>query len=271
MREQAGAAAAKVPARSVWREPGTVITLIANLVPLIGVLTWGWDAFLLLTLYWMETVIVAVRTILQVAVSGDDGFRGAFPANGKAPAPPQKRAGPLSRIGIALFFTVHAGIFVGVHFSFLWVLFSGNWPARTGGALEFFRVAIVQEGLWVPLLIMTLAQVAPLMETPVLTLLARWRGRPALPVASSLSHGEIVTGLYARIVVMQLTIIAGAWLAIVLGSIGPLILLILAKVFIEVRWQGNPGAIPMFDKNKKEPSAAILRDGRPSKQVGEEG
>ncbi|MBN8964880.1 MAG: hypothetical protein J0H89_05750, partial [Rhizobiales bacterium] len=60
MGEQADATTAKVPARSVWREPGTIITLIANLVPLIGVLAWGWDAFLLLTLYWMETVIVAV-------------------------------------------------------------------------------------------------------------------------------------------------------------------------------------------------------------------
>jgi hypothetical protein len=269
MGEQADATTAKLPARSVWREPGTIITLIANLVPLIGVLAWGWDAFLLLTLYWMETVIVAVRTILQVAVSGDDGFRRAFPANGNATAPQQRRAGPLSRIGIALFFTVHAGIFIGIHFGFLWALFSGNWPARSGGVLEFFRIAIVEEGLWVPLLIMALAQAMPLMEGPALALLARWRGRPTRPIAAPLSHGEIVTGLYARIVVMQLTIIAGAWLAIMLGSIGPLILLILAKIFIEVRWRGNPDAIPIF--NKKKPPAATMRDGRPTTQVSEEG
>jgi hypothetical protein len=252
MGDHGGAAAAKVPARPPWREPATVITLIANLIPLVGVLTWGWDAFLLLTLYWMETVIVAVRTILQVAISGDG-----------------RPARASSRIGLALFFTFHAGIFIGVHFIFLWLLFSGDWPRRTGGVLEFFRFALVEEGLWVPLLIMAFAQAMPLLETPMRNLLARRQGRAPQPVAAPLSHGEIVTGLYARIIVMQFTIILGAWLAIVLGSTGPLILLILAKVFIEIRWRSSPDTLPIFDKQK--PSAAILRDGRPSGRVSEEG
>jgi hypothetical protein len=68
---------------------------------------------------------------------------------------------------------------------------------------------------------------------------------------------------------MQFTIILGAWLAIVLGSIGPLILLILAKVFIEIRWRSSPDTLPIFDKQKA--SAAILRDERPSGRVSEEG
>ncbi|MBN8907186.1 MAG: hypothetical protein J0H99_11305, partial [Rhodospirillales bacterium] len=109
-----------------------------------------------LTLYWMETVIVAVRTILQVAISGDG-----------------KPARASSRIGLALFFTFHAGIFIGVHFVFLWLLFSGDWPQRTGGVLEFFRVALVEEGLWVPRRIMALAQAMPLLEAPMRNLLAR--------------------------------------------------------------------------------------------------
>jgi hypothetical protein len=251
MGERGSAAAAKIRARPPWRQPATVITLIANLVPLVGVLAWGWDAFLLLTLYWMETVIVAVRTILQVAISGDG-----------------RPARPSSRIGLALFFTFHAGMFIGVHFLFLWLMFSGDWPRRTGGVLEFFRVALVEEGLWVPLLIMALAQTVPLLETPLLNLLARRQGRAPQPAAAPLSHGEIVTGLYARIIVMQFAIILGAWVAIALGSIGPLILLILAKIFIEIRWRNSPDALSIVDKQK--PSAAMLRDGRPIGNVSEE-
>jgi hypothetical protein len=45
-------------ARQVLR-PSTLILLIANLFPLYGIAYWGWDAFVLLMLYWMETGIIA--------------------------------------------------------------------------------------------------------------------------------------------------------------------------------------------------------------------
>ena len=34
--------------------PSVLILVAANLVPLIGVIFWGWDAFVLLMLYWLE-------------------------------------------------------------------------------------------------------------------------------------------------------------------------------------------------------------------------
>ena len=40
-----------------------LVGLIANLIPLYGVLYWQWDSFQLLMLYWMETVIIAFWTI----------------------------------------------------------------------------------------------------------------------------------------------------------------------------------------------------------------
>jgi hypothetical protein len=43
------------------------ISLIANLIPLYGVLYWQWDAFQLLMLYWTETVITPFWTIVGIA------------------------------------------------------------------------------------------------------------------------------------------------------------------------------------------------------------
>jgi len=206
--------AAATPARPLLLQPATVILLIGNLFPLVGVLLWGWDAFLLLTLYWMETVVIAVRTILQVA------------------AP--------NRLGLAAMFTVHAGMFIGIHFIFLWALFSGDWPQRTGGVVGFFESALVKEGLWIPLLILGAAQVFSLLHEPILRAIAAMRGRPMPADARPAAPGDIVKGLYGRILVMQLTIILGAWLAIALGSVGPLILLILAKVAVEIYWRDSP-------------------------------
>ena len=89
--------------------PSTLILIAANLVPLVGVLLWGWDAFVLLVLYWLETAVIAFWTIVRIAITprnalGDIKFQGS-----------DKPGAPL---GLALFFTLHAGIFMGVHFSF---------------------------------------------------------------------------------------------------------------------------------------------------------
>ena len=44
----------------------TWVLLVANLVPLAGVLFWGWDAFALLALFWMENVVVGVFSALRM-------------------------------------------------------------------------------------------------------------------------------------------------------------------------------------------------------------
>lgn len=46
----------------------TLLALAGNLVPLVGVLSWSWDPFQLLMLYWMETVVLAGWTMARIAV-----------------------------------------------------------------------------------------------------------------------------------------------------------------------------------------------------------
>ena len=53
---------AKVPTIRPLSWP--VTTAIAlNLIPVVGVLFWGWSAFALIFLYWLENLVVGVRTL----------------------------------------------------------------------------------------------------------------------------------------------------------------------------------------------------------------
>lgn len=73
--------------------------VIANLVPLVGVVALGWSAFSIVMAYVLETVIVGLYTWLRILLA-------------------QKT--PLGeRFGTAMFFTVHYGIFVAVQSVFL--------------------------------------------------------------------------------------------------------------------------------------------------------
>ena len=61
--------AARFPKESVTpvEKPVSAWVLVAaNLVPLAGVLFWGWDVFALLALFWMENVIIGVFFILRM-------------------------------------------------------------------------------------------------------------------------------------------------------------------------------------------------------------
>jgi hypothetical protein len=130
-------------------EPQALILLLGNLVPLIGVVAWGWDAFVLLMLYWLETAIIAFWSVLRIATMppaalGDIKYEGYD----KQPTP----------IALAAFFTVHAGLFMSVHFLFLWELFGGDWPRRVHGLRSFVDQIVIATGLWIPLAVLFVAR-----------------------------------------------------------------------------------------------------------------
>ena len=211
--------------------PATLILIAANLVPVIGVVLWGWDAFILLMLYWLETAVIAFWTIVRIATMrrdalGDIKFEGS-----------DKPAAPLA---LAAFFTVHAGIFMAVHFLFLWALFSGDWPQKIHGVRDFVDQVIVGSGLWVPLLVLFVVR-GLLMTFDVVepSLRRTFRLAPApTDKRATLSPAEsVLLGLYVRIFVMQVTIILGAWFAMLLGTASAYVFLIVVKTAIDVALQ----------------------------------
>jgi hypothetical protein len=197
----------------------------------VGVIAWGWDAFVLLMLYWLETAVIAFWTVLRVATMtpaalSDMNIEGS---GGK----------PASPIGLAAFITLHAGIFMFVHFLFLWELFGGDWTRKIHGVHSFVDQMVIATGLWVPLGVLFVVRGALMVYDGAKPALRRKLGLVEGPAEKSpLGPGEsIVFGLYIRIVVMQVTIILGAWFAMLAGNAGALAFLIAVKTAVDVSFQ----------------------------------
>jgi hypothetical protein len=207
----------------------TLFVLAANLLPLAGVWFWAWDAFLVLMIYWAETVIVAGWTLARIATM---------------PGPPGER-GPgrlIINAGKTAFFALHAGIFIAVHLFFLLVLFSGEWTGRTRGPIAFLNALFIESGAWVALLFAFIAGLIGFVTaTPPPTVVTALLRRadlaptPPAPAADTTDHlTPVITALYTRIIVMQVGIIFGAWISEQFGSRGPLAIVVVLKTVIEL-------------------------------------
>jgi hypothetical protein len=197
------------------RQPATLILIAANLVPLVGVIFWHWDAFILLMLYWLETAVIAFWTIVRIATLPRDALGNIRFSGSTSTASP---------LGFAAFVMLHVGIFMGVHFMFLWELFGGDWARRIHGPRDFVDQVIVATGLWVPLLALFVGRGLLMMFAsvePSLRRRFRLAPRPPDQHAATLGPAEMALfGLYLRIIIMQVTIILGAFVALLVGTVG---------------------------------------------------
>jgi hypothetical protein len=184
--------------------PGTLLLVAVNLIPVLGVVFWSWDAFELLVLYWCETAIVAFWTIVRL---------GLAPQTGPRPRPMAKR---LVR---ALFFALTILVFMCVHLAILWTVFSGDWAGRVHTAADFVDQLLIRNGAWLPLAVTFLVN-------GVLMLLDIAAGKGA--------GGSPLRDLYGRIVTLQVTLILGGLLATFIGGRTTLILLVAIRIMIEL-------------------------------------
>jgi len=206
--------------------PSTLILIAANLVPLLGIAFWHWDAFLLLVLYWMETAIIGFWTITSIAVA------------------PHQTVGPkmrqTSRLFLVPFFVVHSGIFMGVHFLFLWELFAADWARRVHNPVEFVSIIVIGAGLWVPLIALFISRgfsfllmTAGAHNLPAWLSLAPPDSQPADD--NPFSEKRLLGGFYSRNIVMHLTILIGGFFAVALGTTGALMFLVAIKIAIDLK------------------------------------
>lgn len=237
----------------------TLLVFAANLLPLAGVSYWGWDAFVVLMLYWAETVIVAGWTLARIATMPPD-LLGAIKVNG--------RERPGTNLSMTGFFAFHAGMFIGVHLVFLLALFSGDWASRMTRPFSFLYALFIESGAWVPLLLAFFGGfIGFVTATPQPSVVTRlmhqmYPTRPAF-VAHGLDPkkdhiGPLVGSLYARIFVMQIGIIFGAWFAQSFGNKAPLMIVIVLKSLVELRgwtpWKVSiDGDTLKFEEDKSTP------------------
>ncbi len=216
-----------MPYLHVLARPAGLILLAANAIPLLGVLFLHWDAFLLLLLYWTETAIIGFWTIwLMANISGRLlGSSKTDQALGKASI--------YLQIG---FLVMHAGIFMSVHFFFLWMLFSGAWRTKVHNVWGFVELILIGQGLWLPLVALFIARgIEPvlLVYGPDWYRKEKWGSdNPKKTI-----RDRLVKGFYSRIVVMQIAIIGSGFVVTVLGgaaAIAPLIFIVLLKTLIDL-------------------------------------
>ena len=213
--------------------PSTLILLAANLVPLVGVLLWGWDAFVLLMLYWLETAVIAFWTIVRIATMprdalGDIQFEGSDKPAGAARARGVLHAARRHLHGRAFHVSVGAVLRrLGAEDSRAARVRRPDRHRRPGCGCRCSCCFVVRGG----------ADDVRDASSPRLRRIFRLAPRRRTERAELSPAETVLFGLYVRIFVMQVTIILGAWFALLLGTAGAYVFLIAVKTAIDVAFQ----------------------------------
>ena len=119
-------------------------------------------------------------------------------------------------------------------------MFSGEWLKKVPGSSSILHALFVADGLWLALIFMFVSAWISYLGSAPPAYPRTERGltpNKALaqdPEAGSDAVGEVVGGLFVRIVIMQIAIIFGGMLARTYGSIAPLLIVIGCKTLIDV-------------------------------------
>lgn len=180
-----------------------------NLIPVIGVLFWGWSAFALIVLYWLENVVVGVRTLASMvanaAVAGGPSWVGAMLIGG--------------------FFTLHYGLFCFGHGIFVMALFGGS----------FYGDSIIDLGGAVGALFATQTNLAIGFASIVAWQAVQFFRFFASGEVRRTNAIELMGAPYPRIIVLHLTIIAGGFVLMLLNQpVGGIVVLALVKMAYDV-------------------------------------
>lgn len=202
-----------------------VALLVANAIPLVGALFLGWSLWTILAIYWLENGIVGLYSLAKILLAQGDVAPGL-----DAVARARLNAIPavVHRALFAIFFPIHYGFFWVGHGVFV-LGFLPAWSslATRGGLGGPSAVAAAVD--WPAAAL----GAATLVVSHGISFLVNflWRGefRSASPAA-------LVSAPYARVIVLHLTILFGAWAVILLGTpVAALLVLVLVKTVLDLR------------------------------------
>ncbi|MGC9325930.1 MAG: DUF6498-containing protein [Desulfomonilia bacterium] len=199
------------------------VLVTANLVPLSGVVLFGWDAAVIVLLYWSENIIIGFYNILKMVFLMDDG-RILIPG----------------KVFMVPFFCVHFGGFCAAHGFFLMTFFNLGSPEHALSFPHTWPGPLVFVQMLVSVIIHLWQNRPPGMEWPLLCLVLshgmsfvqNYLGRQEY---TSFSLNTLMGLPYKRIVLMHVAIIAGGLPVMVLGSPVPLlIVLVFLKIGLDI-------------------------------------
>jgi hypothetical protein len=187
--------------------PLAVAVLVAvNLVPLVGVLFWGWDVATILIAYWLENGVIGLINIPKIMLAARD-----------TPV-----IGPV----IAGFFALHYGGFWIGHGIFVFVIVG----MATRGAFGFFMgvdpIGNVARDPQVPLIALLL------LVSHGVSFFFNYMGRYEYLNTTPMKQ---MFQPYGRLVILHITIIVGAFFVIGLGQPVALVaLLVILKTAVDL-------------------------------------
>jgi len=177
-------------------DPRLIGAIAVNFIPLAGIFLFGWNAFDLMLLYWLENVIVGGLAVAKMLLGGILRGTGHFVVSATMSA----------------FFTAHYGLFCFVHGIFVWTLF-GDGAQQS---MNFFSPFDMARG------VLSHANAEPGFWWGALGLVAAYGG---MLLFWLFSRGWRETGMvaeftrpYVRIILLHVTIIVVAMPVMLLGS-----------------------------------------------------
>lgn len=209
----------------------------ANLLPIAGVLFWGWSVFEIVALYWFENVVIgAVNILKMLTASGDLSDNGETSLNAQPEIPDYLKnpaAGKLINHGAKFFmipfFTFHYGMFCFVHGIFVFALLGGkSGQMMTGSPFamigKMLPSAFASGGAWFALAIIF---------SHLFSFFTNYIGKGEFRRSSA---PGLMGAPYGRIVVLHIAIILGAFVITALGSsVSLLVLLIIGKIILDAK------------------------------------
>jgi hypothetical protein len=198
--------------------PSALVLLAANLVPLAGVLFFGWSVFATLLLFWVENVIVGGFNVLRMLWAQPDN--------------------PLiwaAKAGTIPFFIVHYGIFTTVHGVFVLSLFGGINQRGFPGPSAFLH-AVQGAGIWPAAL--------ALAASHGVSFAVNYIGAGEYRTAAL---ATLMARPYGRVMVLHVVILGGGFLVQSLGApVAAIAVLVILKTGLDLvghlREHAAPGA-----------------------------
>ena len=249
-----------------WKEArdyrtSTIVLVVTNLIPIIGVFLWDWSAFDVIALYWVENVIIGLINVLKM-VTCNPNFEEidvlvqlrerlkasqseAISSGGGATANQERLKQQIeklsknsgcathgSKLFIVPFFTVHYGGFCLGHGMFILILLGG----AVGGighapptSMEDGIEAIVDLVFSGTGLVFALALLASHLFSFFVNYIGKGEYRRTLVPA-------LMFAPYSRIIVLHIAILVGGFAIVALGSPKFMVLLlVIGKIGIDLK------------------------------------
>jgi len=184
------------------RSPTAIALIVANLVPLVGVLFFDWSLFTIMFCFWLESAVIGCLNILKLVIVAN-----------------------ILSIIMVPFFIVHYGAFMSGHLVFIFALFSPDEMSFSGFLPPPDLLIPHIMNVWPAFLGVSLSHGISFFYN----FIGKKEFRHSTPEKQMMAP-------YGRIILMHVTIIFGGWLILALGApILALVLLIGLKIVSDGR------------------------------------